>query len=110
MSVTTKASLRRFVAAHGGSARAVAQSLGRAGVRLTLIGADGVLGDVVVSDMSVARGLVDTTPGISMSAEWTRELVSSATPRVGHWRKMAGWVAHQKSFPTARNASVVART
>jgi hypothetical protein len=101
-------SVRKFVTAHGGSATAVLQALGEEGVRVTLIGADGVLGDRVVGDMTVARKLVESVPGLTAADEWNRDLVATATPRRGHWAKMAGWVARQTRFPKARNASAAA--
>jgi hypothetical protein len=99
-------SVREFVAAHGGSATAVPQPIGEAGVRVTLVGADGILGDRVVADLAAARQLVAAVDGLVESGEWTRELISTATPRPGHWAKMAGWVARQTRFPKARNAAV----
>lgn len=98
-------SVRKFVAAHGGSATAVLQPVGEEGVRVTLVGSDGVLGDQMVADLDAARALVDAVDGLTATEEWTRELVSTATPRQGHWAKMAGWVAGQKRFPKARNAA-----
>ncbi|NUS42860.1 MAG: hypothetical protein HOQ24_04100 [Mycobacteriaceae bacterium] len=97
-------SVGSFVAAHGGSATAVLQPVGAAGVRVTLVGADGVLGDRVVADMAVAKALVATVEGLTGTEEWSRELVSAATPERGHWAKMAGWVARQTRFPAARYA------
>ena len=38
---------------------------------------------------------------------WERELVAAATPRGGHYAKMAGWVARQTRFPKARNEAIV---
>ncbi|WP_067465861.1 hypothetical protein [Nocardia amamiensis] len=96
-------SVKGFVADHGGSATAVLQPIGRTGVRLTLVGADGVLGDRVVPDLETAKDLVATIDGLSETDEWDRELTSVVTPRKGHWAKMAGWVAKQTRFPKARN-------
>lgn len=96
-------SVKGFVAAHGGSATAVLQQLGRVGVRVTLVGADGVLGDRVVADQATAHKLVELVDGLSLGEEWDRELTSVVTPRPGHWARMAGWVAGQKRFPKARN-------
>src|SRR5690606_29150628 len=96
-------SVKGFVAAHGGSATAVLQPIGRVGVRVTLVGADGVLGDRVVADLPTAHKLVEIVDGLTASEEWERELTSVVTPRKGHWAKMAGWVAGQKRFPKARN-------
>lgn len=96
-------SVKGFVAEHGGSATAVLQQIGRVGVRVTLVGADGVLGDRVVADMATAKHLVETIEGLAEADEWDRELTSIVTPERGHWAKMAGWVARQKRFPKARN-------
>lgn len=96
-------SVKGFLAAHGGSATAVLQPIGRIGVRVTLVGEDGVLGDRVVADLATAKELVATVDGLSETEEWDRELISKVTPAKGHWAKMAGWVAHQKRFPKARN-------
>jgi hypothetical protein len=101
-------SVQKFVAAHGGSATAVLQPVGEAGVRVTLVGADGVLGDRVVAGMPTAEALVEAVDGLARAEQWSRELVSKATPRPGHWAKMAGWVAHQKRFPKARNSAAAA--
>lgn len=73
---------------------------------MTLVGADGVLGDRVVPSMAVARALVDDSGWVTAADGWDRDLVSIAAPRVGHWQKMAGWVAHQHRFPKARNAKI----
>ncbi|WP_063053172.1 hypothetical protein [Nocardia arthritidis] len=96
-------SVKGFVADHGGSATAVLQPIGRAGVRVTLVGSDGILGDRVVPDLDTAKALIDTIDGLTEADEWDRELSSIVTPRKGHWAKMAGWVAKQARFPKARN-------
>ncbi|WP_067889761.1 hypothetical protein [Nocardia vaccinii] len=96
-------SVEDFVTAHGGSATAVLQPLGRIGVRITLVGGDGVLGDRVVGDLTTAKAVVEAVPGLSEAEHWDRELTSVVTPAAGHWAKMAGWVAHQVRFPKARN-------
>lgn len=98
----TVSSIRKFLAEHGGSASAVIQPIGRAGVRITLVGADGILGDQVVRDLATANAVVASFDNITVS-EWDRELTSIVTPRPGHVRKMAGWVANQARFPKARN-------
>lgn len=85
--------VREFLAAHGGSASVVVQPIGRIGVRLTLVGADGVLGDQVVSTVAEANAVVAAVPGLS-AAEWDRELTSRATPAPGHNRTMAGHLAN----------------
>ena len=96
-------SVKGFVAEHGGSATAVLQPIGRLGVRVTLVGSDGILGDRVVADLATAKELIETVDGLSEADEWDRELTSIVTPRKGHWAKMAGWVARQTRFPKARN-------
>ncbi|GED98079.1 hypothetical protein [Gordonia crocea] len=99
-------SIRRYVSREGGSATAVLQPIGEAGVRITLVGGDGgYLGDRVVADEATAQAVVDAVDGLSVSDEWTRELVSTARIAPSHWRKMAGWVAHQTRFPKARNSA-----
>ncbi|WP_054812976.1 hypothetical protein [Nocardia arizonensis] len=96
-------SVKGFVTEHGGSATAVLQPIGRMGVRVTLVGGDGVLGDRVVDDLASAKKLVAMVDGLSETEEWDRELTSVVTPRRGHWARMAGWVARQRRFPKARN-------
>ncbi|MGQ4598570.1 hypothetical protein [Nocardia sp. R6R-6] len=96
-------SIQGFVADHGGRATAVLQPIGRSGVRITLVGADGVLGDRVVPDLNTAKELIAIVDGLTEADEWDRELTSIVTPREGHWAKMAGWVAEQTRFPKARN-------
>ena len=98
----TVAAVRSFVAEHGGSATAVVQPIGLYGVRITLVGADGILGDQVVADLQTAKAVVGAVEGLTTSG-WERSVTSIVTPRVGHWKKMAGWVAGQTRFPKARN-------
>ncbi len=97
--------VKSFVSEHGGSGKAVLEPLGRVGTRVTLVGADGVLGDQVVASNEIAKALVEAADNLTES-EWDRELVSSANPAPGHYRKMAGWVARQTRFPKARNAAM----
>ncbi|MGW5451366.1 hypothetical protein [Nocardia sp. NPDC003979] len=99
-------SIAKFVAEHGGSGTAVLQYLGEQGVRITLVGEDGVLGDRVVADLATAKAVVERVKGLTETEEWDRELVSKVTPAKGHWAKMAGWVARSTKFPKARNANV----
>ncbi len=102
-SSTVTESVRKFVAAHGGSATAVLQPIGRIGVRITLVGADGVLGDRVVDDLATAKAVVEAVEGLAETEHWDRDLSAAADPAKGHWAKMAGWVARQSRFPKARN-------
>ncbi|MFE1592282.1 hypothetical protein [Nocardia sp. NPDC058705] len=96
-------SIVKFVARHGGSGTAVLQYIGKQGVRITLVGADGILGDRVVGDMATAKAIVERVDGLAETDEWSRELGSIVTPTAKHWDKMAAWVAHQTKFPKARN-------
>ncbi len=89
----TLAAVTRFVRRNGGTASAVIAPIGGAGVRVVLVGSDGgTLGDTVVEDVQTAQALVGAVDGLEV-AEWDRELSSAATPRAGHYAKMAGWVA-----------------
>ena len=102
------AAVRGFVAREGGSAKAVLQPIGAAGVRVTLVGeSGGVLGDRVVNDLATAKAVIDVVDGLEEAPEWDRELISTVTPQKGHYAKMAGWVANQKRFPKARNTKIV---
>ncbi|NLG46047.1 hypothetical protein [Gordonia sp. (in: high G+C Gram-positive bacteria)] len=99
-------SIRKFVAAEGGSAKVVIQPAGAAGVRLTLVGANGIMGDRVVDSVATAQAVVDAVEGLE-TADWDRDLTSAADVSPSHWRQMAGWVAGQKRFPRARNRKIV---
>ncbi|MGC0364034.1 hypothetical protein ABH922_002018 [Rhodococcus sp. 27YEA15] len=99
---STVKAIATFVADHGGSASAVIQPVGGSGVRITLVGADGILGDQVVADLATANAVVASFDTVTV-AEWEREITSIVTPAPGHWKKMAGWVAHQTRFPKPRN-------
>lgn len=100
-------SIRGYAGAEDG-AKAVLQPAGAAGVRITLVGdKDGVLGDRVVPSTAVAQEVIAQLDDVQVAEEWDRELTSKATVAPGHWRKMAGWVAHQKRFPKARNRKSV---
>jgi hypothetical protein len=89
----TVSAIKEFLGAHGGKGSVVIQPIGRIGVRLTLVGVDGVLGDQVVGDLATANAVVAALPGLEV-AEWDRELTGRATPAPGHALKMAGWVAN----------------
>lgn len=94
--------IKKFVSEHGGSASAVIQPVGLASVRITLVGADGILGDQLVNDLATAKAVVAAVDNVTIG-EWDRSLTSIVTPRKGHFQKMAGWVARQTRFPKARN-------
>lgn len=86
--------IKKYVAREGGSATAVLQPIGAAGVRITLVGGEGgILGDQVVADLDTAKQIIDQIEGVEIG-EWDRELTSVATVRPGHYKKMAGWVAN----------------
>lgn len=69
------AAVDRFVAAHGGAASAVVQGVTRDQVRITLVGADGNLGDVLVRDAETAAAVVEASR--ATSTQWDRELSGS---------------------------------
>ncbi|MFD4367613.1 hypothetical protein [Rhodococcus sp. NPDC058521] len=101
---TAVKAIEKFLADHGETAKAVIQPIGLAGVRITLVGEDGVLGDQVVADVATANAVVASFDKVSVS-EWDRAVTSIVTPREGHFAQMAGWVAKQTRFPKARNES-----
>ncbi|GGS33185.1 MULTISPECIES: hypothetical protein [Actinokineospora] len=78
-----------FVGAHGKPARAVAENVGLAGVRVVLVGADGALGDVMVASMAAADALVERVDGLEAAEEWDRETVAATRIGAGHRAKMA---------------------
>ncbi|MGW5051680.1 hypothetical protein [Actinokineospora sp. NPDC004072] len=78
-----------FVRAHGKPARAVAENIGLAGVRVVLVGADGALGDVMVASMAAAEALVAGVEGLEASEEWDRETVAATRIGAAHRVKMA---------------------
>ena len=100
-------SIEKFVSREGGSAKAVLQPIGAAGVRITLVGEQGgILGDRVVADLATATAVVEAVAGVEI-AEWDRDLTSSTNVEPAHYRKMAGWVAGQKHFPKPRNRAIL---
>ena len=85
----TVAVVNAFVAEHGDPTRAVIQYMGNAGVRLTLVGSDGALGDVVVADVATAEAVCAAVDGVQVS-EWDRETIAATVIGPEHRRKMAG--------------------
>ncbi|WP_188989171.1 hypothetical protein [Saccharopolyspora thermophila] len=83
------AAAKAFVGAHGGSARAVVENLGRAGARVVLIGEDGLFGDVVVPDVTAGAALVEAVAGLT-AHEWDGDTVAAMKIGAAHRRKMAG--------------------
>jgi hypothetical protein len=67
----------------------VVEYLGRAGARIVLIGADGILGDVVVPDVASGEAVCAAVADLEVG-EWDRD--TTAAVRIGstHRRRMAG--------------------
>lgn len=84
----------KFATEHGDGATAVLQYVGRSAVRVTLVGADGTLGDVVVPDMETAEQVVARST--AKQAEWDRELAAEVKTPKGLAKKMAGYLARDK--------------
>lgn len=81
------AAVDRFVAAHGGTASAVVQGVTRDQVRITLVGADGNLGDVMVRDAETAAAVVEASR--ATTAQWDRELSGSVRLTQANRMRMA---------------------
>lgn len=80
--------LRSFVAAHGGSGTAVREHLGRRGVRIVVVAADGRFADAVVDSMEAANSCCEHA-GVPIG-EWDRELTTRITVSSADRRRMAG--------------------
>lgn len=80
-----------FVGAHG-ETRAVIQGVTFDQVRITLVGADGALGDVLVGGAGVAAEVAAAVVEASRAtvAEWDRELAGSVTLDPAYRTRMAG--------------------
>lgn len=83
------ATVRAFVAAHGKPSRAVIEYVGRAGARIVLVGADGILGDVVVPDVAGGEAVCAAVEGVEVS-EWDRDTTAAVRIGAAHRRRMAG--------------------
>lgn len=83
------ASVTSFVREHGGSARAVVENLGQAGVRVILVGGDGKLGEVLVPTAEVAAALIAEVDGVT-AGEWDAETTGALKIGAVHRRRMAG--------------------
>ena len=81
--------VQKFVAAHGGAANVVIQPVGRLGVRFTLVGEDGTLGDQMVRNLGEAHALRDAVAELTEDS-WSQKIVSKVDLPSGHWQKMAG--------------------
>ncbi|ASO19995.1 hypothetical protein FHR81_000324 [Actinoalloteichus hoggarensis] len=82
-------SARRFLADHGTTARAVVAYLGQKGARVTLVGEDGALGDVIVADVATGAALCEQVEGL-IPSEWDRDTTEALTIGPAHRRRMAG--------------------
>jgi hypothetical protein len=80
---------RRFVARHGKPSKAVVETIGRAGARVVLIGADGALGDVIVATPATGAALVEAVADLDV-AEWDAQTVNATVIGPEHRRRMAG--------------------
>jgi hypothetical protein len=83
------AAARDFVKRHGKPSRAVVENIGRAGARVVLVGADGALGDVVVTSIATGEALVEAVEDLE-PAEWDSETVKATKIGAEHRRRMAG--------------------
>ncbi|WP_020672729.1 hypothetical protein [Amycolatopsis nigrescens] len=79
---------RKFIERHGGTAKGVVENIGLAGARVVLVGADGALGDVVVSGVDAGNALVEQVGGLE-AAEWDAETVNGTEIGVAHRHRMA---------------------
>ncbi len=68
--------LKRFAAAHGGTATAVVEHLGRPGARIVLVGSDGTWGDQVVESVATGRAACQAA-GVPAAEAWERALTGS---------------------------------
>lgn len=82
------AAAEEFIRVHG-SARAVVENIGQAGVRVVLVGEDGMLGDVMVADVETGQSLAEAVEGLTLS-EWDTDTVGALQIGPEHRRKMAG--------------------
>jgi hypothetical protein len=83
------AAVRRFVDAHGKPSRAVVEYLGRAGARIVLVGADGILGDVIVPDVASGEAACAAVADLEIG-EWDRDTIAAVRIGSAHRRRMAG--------------------
>lgn len=83
------AAARGFVAAHGKPVRAVVEHTGRHGARVVLVGADGVLGDVMVPTVEAGEALLAAVEHVRHST-WDHETTEALTIGPAHRRRMAG--------------------
>ncbi|SDP40957.1 hypothetical protein SAMN04515671_4097 [Nakamurella panacisegetis] len=82
------AGLRSFIARHGGGGTAVLNHMGRRGVRIVVISADGPFTDGIVPDLEQA-GAVCAAAGLSVG-QWDRESTGKITVSAADRIRMAG--------------------
>ncbi|HEV7824422.1 MAG TPA: hypothetical protein VGP02_05910 [Mycobacteriales bacterium] len=87
--VALVSTLKSFASAHGGSATAVVEYVGRGRVRIVLVGADGSWGDEVVGDVGTARAAAEAA-GLTVKDSWDRELTASVRTDEAHRLRMGG--------------------
>lgn len=81
--------LRRFAAAHGGSADGVVEYVGRLATRVVVVGADGAWGDQVARTPEIARAAAEQA-GLTLHDEFDGELGAKIRTGPYEWRRMAG--------------------
>jgi hypothetical protein len=81
--------LKSFAAAHGGSATAVIEYVGRERVRVVVVGADGVWGDEVVPSVEIGKAAAEAA-GLTVKDAWDRELTAAVKTTDKDRLRMAG--------------------
>jgi shikimate 5-dehydrogenase len=94
--------ITKFLQGHGGSGKAVIAPVTDERVRIVVVADDGIIGDQIVSSLDIAEATVAAVDQLQRADGWERDIVAQADLEPGHAQKMAGWVAHQKRFATAR--------
>lgn len=97
------AAITKFLQNHGGSGKAVIAPVTDERVRIVVVADDGIMGDQVVSSLDIAEATVAAVDQLQRADGWERDIVAHAELEPEHAQKMAGWVAHQRRFVTARN-------
>jgi folate-dependent phosphoribosylglycinamide formyltransferase PurN len=81
--------IRKFATAHGGSADAVVEHIGRGTTRIVLVGADGAWGDQVAKGYDVALKAVETG-GVTLHEEFPNDVAARVKTGRYEWTRMAG--------------------
>ena len=82
------AGLRTFTQQHGGSGSAVLDYMGRRGVRIVVIAADGPFTDAIVPDLDQAASVCEAA-GLTIG-HWDRESTGKITVSAADRVRMAG--------------------